>query len=118
MTTAKNIAWKLLAAIGAGAILAGVFFAGAALAPSLYADSTLDPHIPNPMIGWCPGGGAGGMFGYGFCDGTRYADGSYWHVIRGNVPFAGPQMRMDCVIDSGSPVPPLGPPGGCGGAVH
>ncbi len=89
-----------------------------ARAPFAHADSTMDPHIPNPLIGWCPGGGSGGISGYGFCDGVRYPDGSYWHVVRGNVPFAGPQMRMDCVIDNGSPVPPLAPPGGCGGAVH
>jgi hypothetical protein len=28
--------------------------------------------------------------------------------------IAGSQMRMDCVIDDGSIIPPLAPPGGCG----
>jgi hypothetical protein len=56
----------------------------------VHTDTPPDPHIPNPMIGWYPGG-AGGIFGYGFCDGVPYPDGSYWHIIRGNVPFAGPR---------------------------
>jgi hypothetical protein len=75
-----------------GAIGAGGLIAAAALAPSAHTD-TLDPHISNPTIGWCPGGGAGGLAGIGFCDGARYTDGSYWHVLRGAVPFAGSQMR-------------------------
>jgi hypothetical protein len=99
-----------------GAIGAGGLIAAAALAPSGHAD-TLDPHIPNPMTGWCPGGGAGGLAGMGFCDGARYPNGSYWHVLRPAVPFAGSQMRMDGVVDEGSIIPPLAPPGGCGGAV-
>jgi hypothetical protein len=79
-----------LATLGAGG--AGGLIA---LAPSAHAD-TLDPHIPNPMTGWCPGGGAGGLAGIGFCGtGARYPDGSYWHVLRGAVPVAGSQMRMD-----------------------
>ncbi len=86
-------------------------------APAHADNPPMDPRVPNPMIGWCPGGGSGGLTGYGFCDGVRYPDGSYWHVIRGEVPFAGSQMRMDCVIDDGSPIPPLARHGGCGGAV-
>ena len=70
----------------------------AAMIPFLPTDNPPDPRFPNPMIGWCPGGGAGGLTGYGFCDGVRYPDGSYWHIIRGDVPFVGSQMRMDCVV--------------------
>jgi hypothetical protein len=74
--------------------------------------------IPHPIMFWCMGGGAGNLL-LGqpeYCDGERYPDGSYWHVI--NAPVV--RMRMDGVIDlncNGSPVPPLAPPGGCGGAV-
>ena len=74
-----------------------------------------DPRIPNPIMFWCMGGGAGNLLlgQPGYCDGEHYPDGSYWHVI--NAPVV--RMRMDCVIDNGSPLPPLAPPGGCGGAV-
>ena len=74
-----------------------------------------DPKIPDPIMFWCMGGGAGYLLlgQPGYCDGERYPDGSYWHVI--NAPVV--RMRMDCVIDNGSPLPPLAPPGGCGGAV-
>jgi hypothetical protein len=58
-----------------GAIGLGGLIAAAALAPSAHAD-TLDPRIPNPMTGWCPGGGAAGLAGIGFCDAARYPDGS------------------------------------------
>jgi hypothetical protein len=58
-----------------GAIGAGGLLAAATLAPSAYAD-TLDPRIPNPLTGWCPGGGAAGLAGIGFCDAARYPDGS------------------------------------------
>jgi hypothetical protein len=74
-----------------------------------------DPKIPDPIMFWCMGGGAGNLLlgQPGYCDGQHYPDGSYWHVI--NAPVV--RMRMDCVIDNGSPLPPLAPPGGCGGAV-
>jgi len=74
-----------------------------------------DPRIPNPVMSWCQGGGAGNLvLGQpGYCDGEHYADGTYWHVV--NAPIV--RLRMDCVIDDGSPRPPLAPPGGCGGAV-
>ncbi|WP_343601430.1 hypothetical protein [Mycobacterium sp.] len=78
---------------------------------------TFDPHVPNTAEGWCPGGGVGGFNGFGFCDGDRYPDGSYWHQVRGNAPFAGSVLTLTCVVDNGSPVPPPAPPGGCGGAV-
>ena len=74
--------------------------------------------IPHPIMFWCMGGGAGNLL-LGqpeYCDGERYPDGSYWHVI--NAPVV--RMGMDGVIAvncNGSPVPPLAPPGGCGGAV-
>ncbi len=115
VTTAKNIATrKSLATFGAGGMI-GV----AAMIPFLPTDNPPDPRFPNPMIGWCPGGGAGGLTGYGFCDGVRYPDGSYWHIIRGDVPFVGSQMRMDCVVMvPDNPIPQLAPRGGCGGAVQ
>jgi hypothetical protein len=74
-----------------------------------------DPKIPDPIMFWCMGGGSGNLLlgQPGYCDGERYPDGSYWHVV--NAPVV--RMRMDCVIDNGSPLPPLAPPGGCGGAV-
>nr|WP_246541046.1 hypothetical protein [Mycobacterium spongiae] len=73
--------------------------------------------MPNSSQGWCPGGGNGGFTGLGYCDGIRYPDGSYWHQVRFEVPFAGSQLTLTCVVDNGSILPPLAPPGGCGGAV-
>jgi hypothetical protein len=87
--------------------------------PAAHADydfsKVADPKIPDPIMFWCMGGGAGNLLlgQPGYCDGEHYPDGSYWHVI--NAPVV--RMRMDCVIDNGSPLPPLAPPGGCGGAV-
>jgi hypothetical protein len=51
---------------------------------------------------WCMGGGAGNLLlgQPGYCDGEHYPDGGYWHVI--NAPVV--RMRMDCVIDNGSPL--------------
>lgn len=77
-----------------------------------------DPHVPNSAEGWCPGGGFGGFSGLGFCDGDRYPDGSYWHQVRVRAPFVGSILTLTCVVDpDGGPLPPLAPPGGCGGAV-
>lgn len=47
-----------------GAIGAGGLITAATLAPSAHADQTMDPHVPNSMTGWCPGGGAGGLAGF------------------------------------------------------
>lgn len=75
-----------------------------------------DPHMPNSAMGYCPGGGFGGITGWGYCDGIRYPDGSYWHQVRVPAPFVGTTLTLSCVIDDGSPVPPLAAPGSCGGA--
>ncbi|MGH3968041.1 MAG: hypothetical protein ACRDTV_08000 [Mycobacterium sp.] len=58
----------------------------------------------------------------GYCDGTKYPDGSYWHHIQYGMPWVtdtgGPGSPLtSCVIDNGGPVPAPAPPGGCGGAV-
>lgn len=80
----------------------------------------MDPHMPNTWQGYCPGGGFGGPMGYGtgYCDGIHYPDGSYWHQIRGGIPFVGPSISLSCVVDpDGGPFPAPAPHGGCGGAV-
>lgn len=76
-----------------------------------------DPHMPNSAMGYCPGGGFGGITGWGYCDGIRYPDGSYWHQVRVPAPFVGTTLTLSCVIDDGSPVPPLAAPGSCGGGA-
>jgi hypothetical protein len=101
-----------IAAISAALILAPV-------APA-YAD--VDPQIPNPGAGYCPGGGQGSMIILGYCDGVKYPDGSYWHYIQYGVPLIGHpggllSPGMQCVIDNGSPVPAPAPAGGCGGTA-
>ncbi len=85
-----------------------------------------DPHMPDPLNGYCPGGGAGNVF-EGYCDGLHYPDGSYWHKLNygaTSFPFLMPgqtqpmQLGLSCVVDpDGGPVPQPAPPGGCGGAV-
>lgn len=75
-----------------------------------------DPHYPDKMHGNCAGG-AGGAFGIGWCDGTHYPDGSYWHqiVFTGSLGGGAGGQKPQCVIDDGSLQPPPAPPGGCGG---
>ncbi len=85
-----------------------------------------DPHMPDPLNGYCPGGGAGNVF-EGYCDGIKYPDGSYWHRLNygaTSFPWLMPgdtkptQLGLSCVIDpDGGPIPQPAPPGGCGGAV-
>jgi hypothetical protein len=65
----------------------------------------MDPHYPNPFIGFCPGGGVGGL---GWCDGVRYPDGSFWHSTRWL------WASYTCVVDNGTPLPAPAPPDGCG----
>lgn len=70
-----------------------------------------DPHIPDPFGGFCPGGGWGATYGgIGFCDGRPYPDGTKWHAT-----FSDGSRNMFCVVDTGAPMPPPAPPGGCGG---
>lgn len=111
MTVAIRVFLPIAGALAAAALSVGV----------AYADP--DPHIPNPQIGYCPGGGHSGYLGY--CDGIKYPDGSYWHYIQYEVVgdpashdepegLSIPEMR--CVVENGL-VPDPAPPGGCGGAV-
>jgi len=73
----------------------------------------LDPHIPSIAQGNCPG--VRGGFGMFYCDGEHYPDGTYWHqIVDYNSAASG---SMTCVVDNGSILPPLAPPGGCGGAA-
>ncbi|OBG06620.1 hypothetical protein A5772_21530 [Mycolicibacter sinensis] len=88
-----------------------------AFAPTAHADpapSPFDPHVPNVNVQNCPGGNGGFVFGY--CDGERYPDGSYWHQVFTAGNFA--PISYTCVIDDGSPTPPPAPPGGCDGKVQ
>lgn len=82
-----------------------------------------DPHTPNMLAMYCPGGGMGSAFyGLGYCDGVPYQDGSYWHIIQYGVPLMthpngllAPPMQ--CVVNpDGAIMPEPAPPGGCGGA--
>ncbi len=108
---------SLVFAVLAGAALVSAGVANADPPPGPPGQSVFDPHVPNTAEGWCPGGGVGGFSGFGYCDGDRYPDGSYWHQVRGKAPFAGSVLTLTCVDDDGSAVPPLGPPSGCGGAA-
>lgn len=74
-----------------------------------------DPHIPNMMMGNCLGG-KGGLGSISYCDGERYADGSYWHQLLMMQGWLGPTVTMNCVVDNGSPIPPAAPAGACGGS--
>lgn len=84
--------------------------AAAAVTPP--AAAVVDPHVPSPWAGYCPGGGNGG--GLGFCDGRAYPDGSYWHQLRTWIPFVGVQWNLSCVVPA-NPIPAIAAPGQCGG---
>lgn len=71
----------------------------------------MDPHVPNFGIRYCPGGKGG--FAVFWCDGEHYPDGTYWHQTMG---YTSPIGTLTCVADNDSPMPPIAPPGGCGGA--
>lgn len=82
-----------------------------------------DPHMPNMQSGYCPGGGMGSQISMAYCDGVKYPDGSYWHIIQYGAPMIGHPYGllspgMQCVINpDNGPIPQPAPPGGCGGAV-
>lgn len=113
----KGYYWLIVALSVLIGLLAGSFIicATAHAAPA-------DPHIPNPQTGYCPGGGAGSMVIAGYCDGVPYPDGSFWHYVQYGYPLIGkPEgllgVPMQCVVNSGGPIPAPAPKGGCGGAV-
>ena len=99
----------LLAGVAAAAAMLAVAQTGAAHAdpPPPWADD----HYPDINHGSCAGG-HGGAFGFGWCDGIHYPDGSYWHQVTGAGMDA---LKPHCVIDTGDLQPPPAPAGGCGG---
>lgn len=107
----STVRTALISGLSTGAIIAaGVGCAGPAIAdPGFGFGGGIDPHIPQPLMGYCPGGGAGGDAMW--CDGQPYPDGTKWHGF-----YYGGTRSMTCVIDDGGPMPPPAPPGGCGGA--
>lgn len=90
------------------------FAVSAILATSAKAAPTfnIDPHLPNPALGYCPGGGSGG-FGAGYCDGVEYGDGTFWHSSRGFIPFVGYSNTLYCA--SSHDIIPVQAPNGCRG---
>jgi hypothetical protein len=109
----------LRAAAAACLAVAALTFGAAATA---HADQP-DPHIPNMAAGYCPGGGMGANYWLAYCDGLPYPDGSYWHGLQYGTPVIGRPYGLlspglQCVINTGGPVPEPAPPGGCGGAVQ
>lgn len=67
-----------------------------------------DDHYPDVMRGTCAGGHQ--LFGaLGYCNGTSYADGTYWHQ-EGHGALGG-DLTPHCVTADGNPAPPSG----CGG---
>ncbi|TDH48711.1 hypothetical protein E2F47_22710 [Mycobacterium eburneum] len=117
-TVHTRTARRLFVAFTSAAVLAGV---GIGWAGHAHADP--DPHIPSVAAGYCPGGGQGMTMYLAWCDGVKYPDGSFWHVIQYGLPLIGRpngllSPGMQCVIDpDGGPLPQPAPPGGCGGAV-
>lgn len=118
----RGLTWQAMRSLFVAiAIVVAVVFA-----PLAHADPAPDPHMPNPLTGYCPGGGMGNLF-EGYCDGVKYPDGSYWHRIQygdATLPWFNQtggqptQLGLSCVVDpDNSPIPQPAPPGGCGGAV-
>ena len=91
-------------------------FAAFGATPAAHADPPppwQDPHIPDRQHGNCAGG-QGGAFGFGWCDGAPYPDGTRWHQILGTGGSWGGgnwAHKPECVNPDNSPAPPSG----CGG---
>jgi hypothetical protein len=95
----------------------GAAIAASCISPPAANADMYDPHIPIPLLSWCPGGGIGTGLG-GYCEGASYPDGTRWNIAYGWAPFVGRiQQPMRCIVFTGDPNPPLAGPGGCGGAV-
>jgi hypothetical protein len=84
-----------------------------------------DPQMPDWPTRYCPDGGLGlewQNFG-GSCNGTKYADGSYWRIpllVMGGTAIWEADLiaaPMQCVVGEGM-FPAPAPPGGCDGAVR
>ena len=81
-------------------ILAGVVAWEAKASPG-----AIDPHVPSPALGYCPGNEIrGGLFHN--CDGRPFPDGTFWRVT--NVPGVG--FVLTCETAGG-----IAGPGGCEG---
>lgn len=96
----------------AAAILAAGFV-GAQM-PAAHADG-FDRHVPQPLIGYCPGGGSGGL-GNQFCDGVDFPDGTFIHTSHGFLPFVGWTSTVYCA-SSHDFMPAQAGPGGCAGLL-
>lgn len=82
--------------------------------PAAHAYPGLDPHVPQPGAGYCPGGGDGGF--QGFCDGVDFPDGTFVHTSRGFIPFKGWTNTMYCASTHDF-IPEHAAPGGCAGLL-
>lgn len=74
-----------------------------------------DRHVPQPLIGYCPGGGSGGL-GNQFCDGIDFPDGTFIHTSHGFLPFVGWTSTVYCASTHDF-MPAQAGPGGCAGLL-
>lgn len=77
-----------------------------------------DPHYPNYVMGYCPGGGFGYTGQNGYCDGAQFDDGSFWHIVGVFIPLVGWKIDTSCRVHNGTAVPASAPIGGCNGEVR
>lgn len=103
--TSRASARRIVAGTAATIVLTGT---GIGWANRAHAEQ-LDPHIPIPVLTWCPGGGGGSGFG-GYCEGINFTDGSRLNYARVLGFWQGPR----CIFPDGTPTPPAAP-GHCGG---
>lgn len=90
------------------AVIAALVVASALLySPAALADSP-DARVPNGAALWCQGG-MGNVALAPFCNGTPYADGSYWHQTADIPMFRVNWHEPVCVSPGDVPAPP----GGC-----
>lgn len=79
------------------------------------AGAAWDKHVPQPDIGYCPGGGSGG-FGNQWCDGVDFPDGTFIHTSHGFIPFQGWTTTVYCA-SSHDIIPERAGLNGCGGLL-